>query len=208
MDICRPLNKPKNKNPGKVLPLTVMGAIQQTSAIYLSIMDGKIVRRFQSPTAQSKERVTKEGKLVHEEIYKGWTGRITNVKTRESDYGKDWQVYLQDEDGTAILSMRYSSGYASAFLKALPNVDLSREVTITPHIKIEGDKKRTGIFLNQDGKSVKWFYTKETTNGLPPLEQIKVKGVATWDDSKMMEFLEQRTADLFNTTSDFEDAPF
>jgi hypothetical protein len=185
-----------------------MGAIKQSSAVYLSIMDGKIVRRFQSPTAQTKERVTKEGKLVHEEIYKGWTGRITNVKTRESDYGKDWQVYLQDDDGTAILSMRYSSGYASAFLKALPNVDLSREVTITPHIKIEGDKKRTGIFINQGGQSVKWYYTKETPNGLPPLEQIKVKGVATWDDSKMMEFLEQRTMNLFANDNNFEDAPF
>lgn len=208
-DIYRQLNKTKNKNPGKVLPLNIMGAIQQTSAIYLSIMDGKIVRRFQSPTAQTKERVTKEGKLVYEEFYKGWTGRITNVKTRENEFGKDWQVYLQDEDGTAILSMRYSSGYASAFLKALPNVDLSQDVTITPHVKVDGDKKRTGIFLNQNGQSVKWFYTRETPNGLPGLEKIKVKGVEMWDDSKMMEFLEQRTLELFNSNApEIEDAPF
>jgi predicted DNA-binding transcriptional regulator AlpA len=191
------------QNPGMVLPFNIMGAIQQSTALYLSIMDGKICRRVQSPTETSKPRVTKDGRTVHEEIYKGWSGKITKVTTRDSDYGKEWQVYLEDESGTAILSMRYSSGYASAFLKALPNVDLTQPVILTPNLKIEGDKKRTGMFINQNGQSVKWFYTKDTPNGLPQLEQIKVKGVATWDDSKMMEFLEQRTAELFDESTPF-----
>lgn len=177
-----------------------MGAIQSNSAIYLSISDGKICRRVQSPTETSKERTTKEGKIVHEEFYKGWTGFIKNVKVQDGEYGKRWMVEIQDENGTAYLQFNYSSGYAASFLKALPNVDLNRAVAITPNVTMVGDKKRTTIFLNQDNQPVKWFYTKDNPNGLPPMQKIKIKGVESWDDSEMLEYLEKKTAELFETT--------
>ncbi len=47
------------------------------------------------------------------------------------------------------------------------------------------------MFITQDGNPVKWFYTKDTPNGLPELKQVKVKGKLTWDDSDTMEFLEK-----------------
>ena len=177
-----------------------MGAIQSNSAIYLSISDGKICRRVQSPTETSKERTTKEGKIVHEEHYKGWTGFIKNVKVHDGEYGKRWMVEIQDENGTAYLQFNYSSGYAASFLKALPNVDLKRAVAITPNVTMVGDKKRTTIFLNQDNQPLKWFYTKDNPNGLPPMQKIKIKGVESWDDSEMLEFLEDETTRLFDNT--------
>jgi len=185
-----------------------MGAIQSTSAIYLSISDGKICRRVSSPTSTSKERISeKSGKIYHEEFYRGWSGRIKSVTTRDSDYGKEWQVAIEDENGTAILSFKYSSGYASSFLKALPNVDLSKEVVFTPNVTTVNDKKRTTLFLNQEGLPVKWYYTKDNPNGCPSMEKIKVKGAEVWDDSKMMEFLEKQTAALFSK-SDNDEPPF
>lgn len=168
-----------------------MGAVKQSNAIYLGISDGKISRRVAQPTADSKERINKEGKVVHEEFYRGWSGRITNIATRENDYGKQWMVSLTDDEGTAILQMPYSSGYAAAFLKALPNVDLTQEVTLAPKLTIEGDKKKTTLFINQGGKAVKWAYTKDNPNGMPELEQKKVKGKTVWDDSEIMAFLEK-----------------
>jgi hypothetical protein len=194
-----------------------MGAIQSNSAtIYLTISDGRICRRVKSPTATSVERHTKTGNLVHEEFYKGWAGKITDIQTRESEYGKDWVVSIEDNDGIALLSFKYSSGYAASFLKALPNVDLSKEVTITPKVTIEGEKKRTTIFLNQSGNPVKWFYTKDNMNGCPGLQQVKVKGVLTWDDSDMMEFLEQMVKNKMSKTTnnvsfdtdDLDEIPF
>jgi hypothetical protein len=98
--------------------------------------------------------------------------------------------------------MKYSSGYAAAFLKALPNVDLSKDVQLSPKVTVEGEKKKTTIFLNQDGAPVKWFYTKDNPNGCPGLKKIKVKGVETWDDSEMMEFLEKMVNEKFNDTDD------
>jgi hypothetical protein len=90
-----------------------------------------------------------------------------------------------------MLEMKYSSGYSNSFLKALPNVDLKKPVTLSPKLYIDGDKKSSVLFLNQNGAAIKHYFTKETPNGMPNLEKIKVKGVETWDDTKRMEFLEE-----------------
>ena len=187
-----------------------MGAIQSNSAIiYLTISDGKICRRVQSPTSNSKERTTKDGRIVHEEHYNGWMGKITNIQTRESEYGKDWLVTIDDGTTTAQLQFKYSSGYAASFLKALPNVNLNAPVTLSPKITIDGEKERTTLFLNQDGSAIKWAYTKDNPNGCPGLKQIKVKGQITWDDSDMMEFLENMVNnEILPKINGYEDVPF
>jgi hypothetical protein len=175
-----------------------MGAIQSNSAVvYLSISDGRLCRRFQSPTDRSVTRTTKDNKIVHEEFYRSWQGVITDIKTRESEYGKEWIITLDDGKETAHLSFKYSSGYASSLLKALPNVDLNKEVTITPNVQEVDGKKRTTIFIGQEGRSVKWYYTKDNPNGCPGLKKIKIKGVEQWDDSDMMEFLQAKAFALF-----------
>lgn len=187
-----------------------MGAITNNAAtmVFLTISDGKLCKRVQSPTANSKERINKEGKLVHEEFFNGWSGKIIDISTRESDYGKDWMIKVDDGECIAVIQFKYSSGYAASFLKALPNVDLEKEVSISPNLKIEGDKKKTTIFLNQDGKSVKWFYTKETPNGIPSLKKVKIKGVEQWDDSEQMEFLETMVKRKLSDIQDIQDMPF
>jgi hypothetical protein len=135
--------------------------------------------------------VNKNGKTVHEEYCKGWKGRITAVTVRDHpEFGKFWNITLTDDQGDAILQMNYSSGYSAAFLKMLPNIDLSSDVIFTPSLKKEGDKNKTSLFITQHGVPVKWFYTKDDPKGLPPLRKIKVKGKDTWDDSDIMEFLE------------------
>jgi hypothetical protein len=169
-----------------------MGAVQQSNAIFLSISNGQICRRVMNPTKTSKERVNKNGVTVHEEYYKGWKGLITAIVVREhKDYGKFWNITLTDQDGDAILQMQYSSGYSGAFLKTLPNIDLNSEVIITPNMRMEGDKKKTTVFVTQHGVPLKHFYTRDNPNGLPELKKIRVKGKDTWDDSDMAEFLEK-----------------
>lgn len=169
-----------------------MGAIKQSNAIFLSISNGKICRQVLQPTNTSVTRVNKNGKTVHEEFYKGWKGLITGIGVKEhKEFGKFWVITLTDKDGDAILQMNYSSGYSSAFLKTLPNIDLKSEVNFVPDMKIEGDKKKTTVFITQHGQPVKWAYTKDVPNGLPQLKQVKVKGKITWDDSDCSEFLEK-----------------
>jgi hypothetical protein len=169
-----------------------MGAVMQSNAIFLTIGNGQICKKVKEPTAISKERVNKRGATVHEEYYKGWKGQITAIAVREhEEFGKFWNITLTDDEGEAILQMNYSSGYAAAFLKMLPNVDLTCDVVISPNLKVVDGKNKTSLFITQHGQPVKWFYTKDNPNGLPALKKIKVKGKETWDDSDMMEFLEK-----------------
>jgi hypothetical protein len=169
-----------------------MGAVMQSNAIFLTISNGQICKKVSKPTNISKERVNKNGAYVNEEFYKGWKGQITAIEVREhKEYGKFWNVTLTDDQGDAILQMKYSSGYSTAFLKMLPNVDLKSDVIITPKLTIEGDKKKTSLFITQHGQPIKWFYTRDNPNGLPELKKIRVKGQDVWDDSDMAEFLEK-----------------
>ena len=164
-----------------------MPAVNFEHKKYYTIMDGKICLQHKTKNANTVSRINKQGREVHEQYFSALAGKITDIYTRDSDYGKTWNVEI---DGSEILQFQYSGGYANGFLKALPNVDFEQEVIIIPDSKTEGDKKKTTIFLQQNKKSLKWFYTKDDPNGLPPLRKIKVKGKDTWDDSDAMEFLE------------------
>ncbi len=117
-----------------------MAVGNSSNAIYYSIGNGKICRQFKDKTANSKERVNKNGKTVHEEFYDYIDGVITNIDTKDSDYGKFWMITLSDGEQSQVLQFNYSSGYANAFLKCLPNVDLQAKVKIIPSLKVEGDK--------------------------------------------------------------------
>jgi len=164
---------------------------QGGNGIFLSITNGKLVRQFKQPTDKSVSRVNKVGKEVHEEFYDSLTGFISDIKTKESDYGKFWVVSVKDDKHTYFLEMKYSSGYAVSFLKALPNVSFSELVTLTPKLTIDGDKKSSVVFINQNGVGLKHFWNKANPGELPQLKQIKVKGVSTWDDTERMEYLEE-----------------
>jgi hypothetical protein len=173
-----------------------MGLENNTFAKYLSIGDGKITKRVKEPTDNSTQRVLKNGNTINEEIYDAISGLIVDIKTQDHpSFGRFWNITLQDGSETFILQMNYSGGYASAFLKMLPNIDLKTPVRIIPSMKMEGTKKKVSLFITQHGEALKHYYTKDNPNGLPPMEKVKVKknGKVTeqWDDNNMMEFLER-----------------
>jgi hypothetical protein len=56
--------------------------------------------------------------------------------------------------------------------------------------------------LYQDGQKIAPYYTKEDPKGLPQMVKIKVKGKEQWDDSDMMQFLEQAALKMFADQND------
>ena len=164
---------------------------QSDSVIFLQIANGKIVRQMKQKVENSVSRVNKLGREVHELFYDSITGVITDVVTRESEYGKSWVVSIKSEGKLYKLEFNYSSGYATTFLKALPNVSFGNIVTLSPKLIIDGDKKKSVLFISQDGKGLKHYFTKDNPNGLPDLKKIKIKGKDSWDDSDRMEYLEE-----------------
>jgi hypothetical protein len=181
---------------------------QSESVIFLQISNGKIVRQVKTKTDNSVSRVNKLGREVHELFYDSITGVLSDIATRESEYGKSWVVSIKSEGKLYKLEFNYSSGYATTFLKALPNVSFGDIATLSPKLIIDGDKKKSVLFINQDGKGLKHFFTKDNPNGLPELKKIKIKGKESWDDSDRMEFLEQYVKDniLPMIKSDLQDA--
>jgi hypothetical protein len=188
----------------------------QSKGVFLSITNGKLVRQFSSPTEKSVSRVNKMGREVHEEFYDSLTGHLTDIKTKESEYGKSWVLVIKDNDGSYNLDMKYSSGYSTSFLKAIPNADLTQLITLSPKLIVDGDKKQSVLFISQNGKGLKHYWTKDTPRDLPPMIKVKVRGVDTWDDTDRMVYLENYInvsilPKIKPTLQDFtegEDAPF
>ena len=195
---------------------------QSSNTNYLSVADGNLVRQHREATSETTQRVTKTGKLVHEERFKDLTAKLLGAETKENDFGKQWCLKFQDGEDTYIVNMPYSSRYAASFLKALPNIDLTKNVKFMPWSmtdKQDATKKVTGVTMYQDdgnGKvKVAPAFTRDEPNGLPQMKKIKVKGKEQWDDSEMMEFLEAKAKECFAKiagapTSDegIEDVPF
>jgi hypothetical protein len=172
---------------------------ENAGTIFLSVANGRLVRQHKEATKDTVSRVNKNDKTVHEEFFKDLTGRIVKITTKENDYGKQWQITFVDGDENFMVQMPYSGRYSSAFLKALPNVDPAEPVKFMPwemDDKNKPGKTITGVTLYQnDGNGwtkIKPAFTKEEPNGLPEMKKVKVKGKETWDDSAMMEFLEER----------------
>lgn len=185
-------------------------------ALYLSVQNGKIAHRQKEATPTSKQRVTDTGKVIHEELFDAVSGTIASVYLRESQFGRQLCVQISNNGEKAILQMPFSSGVAASFLKALPNVNLSAEVTIRPKLEEHDGKRKQSIIMSQGGAGVKWAYTKDNPNGLPPLKKIKIKGKESWDDSDQLDFFERYITATFAAvatnekpvTEADEEAPF
>jgi hypothetical protein len=165
------------------------------STVYLSIQGGKIARRVTEATQYSKERQLESGKIIHEELYDSLEGLMTGLTTRDGQFGKELHIHIGD-DLKYVVQLKLSSSPASSFLKALPNVDLSKRVKLIPKSEeVKEGVKRTNIILVQDNGGIKHAFTKDNPNGLPPMKKVKVKGKETWDDSDQLEFFEKLIAE-------------
>jgi hypothetical protein len=167
-----------------------MGLENREGGKWISVYDGKFTQRVNESVAGAVQRVMKNGKAVFEKHYDSFTGKLLNIRTQESPFGKQWVLDFKDREDVYHLTLGYSSGFASTFLKILPNIDTSKEMKLSSSSKEENGKKKHSLFINQDGVALKHFYTKENPNGIPQWEQLTVKGVQVWDNTKELEFLE------------------
>ena len=166
-----------------------MGLEQRAEGKFITILGGKFCQRVQEGEPGAVTRVNKLGKTVHERFYDSFTGKLVSIKVQDGTYGKTWNFGFKDKEDLYTLQLSYSNSFATAFLKMLPNIDLSKEMKVSPSVKEVEGKNRSTLFVNQDGVAIKHAYTKDNPNGMPDMEQITVKGVPVWDDTKRIEFL-------------------
>ena len=167
-----------------------MALEQHEGGQYITILGGKFCQRVKEGTPGATQRVNKVGKTVSEAYYDKFTGKLVNIRvTEDGVYGKSWVFSFKDGDDVYKLQLNYANGYAGTFLKILPNVDLTKDLTITPTSKEENGKIKTSLFVNQGGEALKHFYTKGDPKGLPQWKQIEVKGQKQWDNTEELDFL-------------------
>lgn len=181
---------------------------------FATISDGRIVVSHVNPIEGVTEtRLNKNGKTVHEQFFKSFSGMITAINAKDTSFGKVWEVTMKDGDEEVVISWNYSSRYTNNFFRALPNVDLTKEVTFNPWSmkdKLDPMKKVIGLSLYQNGEKVPYKWDKETPGEMPELKQTKRKGKVEWDDSDQLEFFETylKNRILPLLKSEKEDLPF
>lgn len=166
-----------------------MGLGNREGGKFVNILGGKFSQRVDESTPGAVARVNKEGKTVFEKYHDFFVGKLIDIKTQDGAYGKNWLFVFEDGGEVYNLQLSYSNSYATAFLKMLPNIDLTKEMKVSPSLKMVDGKNKSSLFVEQDGKTVKHAYTKDNPNGLPQMEQVQVKGQLVWDDTKRIEFL-------------------
>lgn len=141
----------------------------------------------------------KDGKIIHNgKAFEGLTGRVVELDLTDEVYlGKDYKkltLFVQVNGEIFRLGFPLFSGYGIAFLSISPNVDWDKDITISGLCEPDEDgKKKASLFIRQDGKPVKWFWTKDKPGKVP--QPVKLKG-GGWDFAKrndwLMEYLEKK----------------
>lgn len=168
-----------------------MGLDNRAEGKFITILGGKFSIRAKEGEEGAVQRTNKLGKVVWEKFYDKFTGHLVSIKVTDGTYGKSWNFGFRDNGELYTLQLSYSNSFATAFLKMLPNIDLTKEMTVSPSVKEVDGKNKSSLFVNQDGVAIKHKYTKDVPNGLPPMEQVTVKGELVWDDTKRIAFLHE-----------------
>jgi len=166
-----------------------MGLQNRESGNFITILGGKFCQRVAEGTAGAVQRTNKLGKVVWEKLYDSFTAKLINIRTQDGAYGKSWLFDFKDSKEVYHLQLSYSNSFATAFLKMLPNIDVSKEMKLSPSVKEVDGKNKSSLFVNQDGVAIKHAFTRENPNGMPDMVQVTVKGVQVWDDTARLEFL-------------------
>jgi hypothetical protein len=145
------------------------------------------------------------------ETFASIKGVIFKVEFIEEEFkGKKYEkakIYLTSDNKNYILQMGTDSGYFRGFCNSLKSGSPTKELTITPSSKEVNGKNQTTCFIEQNGKFLKHFYTKDFNGDLPPLEKVEFKGVVHYDNKKQIEFWKKWLIERFENTPDVSVEP-
>jgi hypothetical protein len=159
-----------------------MGLSNNTgSIIYLNMKGGKFARK------------NTNGDI---ELFDSVSGVIKNAEFKDDEYqGTKFRkllLTLEDEGTRYLCQVRTDSGYFRGLTNSIANADINQEVKLIANSKTgDNGKPQTTIFVNQNGKALKWKWSKDNPGDLPELEKVKVKGQFVYDNSKQLEYFEK-----------------
>lgn len=159
---------------------------------YISILaDGKFHETVPMGTEDAVEREyeTSDGKkgTKWEMVYSKLTAKITGVYFKDSDYGQTICLDFEGDEGKVTVQVGTDSNFGTDIMKKLPNIDLSKDVTIQPYAFVdEGTgKHRRGVSIMQGEVKIndhfRDFAAKTNLHGFPnPAEDTSAYDKDDW----------------------------
>lgn len=132
---------------------------------YLTIREGKIAKYL--------------GDKKYE-LFDSVEGYIVGMSTRDTQYGQMLCIDLKD-DVIYQLQIRIKgedkpgqpakqTSYFIAFAHCSPNIDPTQRIEFIPSLKEIDGKKRSALFLKQNGETIKWAFKRN--EGMPAPEEV------------------------------------
>jgi hypothetical protein len=150
-----------------------------TSSLYFSVRNGKVMRYSKTQEQGTTVIPTKDGQNRYYFVYDFIEGLITGFKTKEGEImGKPklfFQISMTDNGENYNVEIDVDSNYFRAFAMTVLNADPNNSLKIAPFLREEAGVKKTGLFVVQHGKPCKYKYTKENPGDLPEIEVTKNK---------------------------------
>lgn len=166
---------------------------------FLSIIQGNLAMKSDenNPEAVEREYEDKDGnkKTKWELLFSSIDGRIVDIRFSASDFGEQCIVTIQDVDEKYNVALATDNRFFTDFAKKLPNVDLTKDVTLSPYdFEDKEGKQVKGLTVEQDGEKIYSYYydadKKKTINGLP---EVSAKDRKEYDsDDWKMFFIKER----------------
>jgi hypothetical protein len=162
----------------------------------------------------------KDGKLSYwngekELIFDEMQGIISDIYFKDDEYqGKKYTLALFTifcDQEKYILSINTDSSYFRSFCNYLRSADLTKNVLIRPKITEDEGKKKYSIFLQQEGKWIKAYYTKLHPGDFPQLVVHEIEGKKVYDNDLQIAFWKKWLIDTYgNKISEYnsDDLPF
>lgn len=147
----------------------------QPRVTYFNVLaDGKFHQSVEEGTegAVKREWESSDGKskgVKWELVAQSITGKIENLAIHEGEYGRNVLITFEEggeDEDSVVVSLAVKSNFGEDFMHKLSNIDITKEVTITPYsFDDEDGKKKKGLSIKQDEVKLPSYYNKynETT---------------------------------------------
>lgn len=153
-----------------------MGLKERAKKTFVRLKDGKFYK------STDKEYTTPYTELE---------GRIINIDLKAEVYNNQplEKLYIEMDGGDDIYSLGipFDSTYTTKLLSFLKSADLTRNLSLHPSLKKEGEKEIRNVFVQQDGAFVKAAYNKDSQE-VPKMKKLKS---GKWFKEDFLEFFRE-----------------
>lgn len=176
---------------------------QEAHKVYLKVKYDSICEVYDQP-AEGLKKIevnnpkTKEIVTKYIRPYAGVVAYVTGIewyKREDKNTQKKYvgyNLHLDVGGQAAVLDLAYGKAAYRTFVRCAENVDWTQPVKFSAW-KDKGKENATAFCLSQNETPIKWKFTRDNPNGMPPpVEQKSVGGESKWDWTAQEIWLKER----------------